>query len=78
MWGPFRSVHSCFVMRSSSPDRSTHDRIIEYDRQRPAYEGMSLSVLDKGHVTGSLATDRLREHVLRVLSTCDTDRVGRE
>jgi hypothetical protein len=39
---------------------------------------MSLSVLDKGHVTGSLATARLREHVLRVLSACDIDRVGRD
>jgi len=54
-----------------------YDRIVEYDRQRPAYAGRSLSVLEKGHVTGSLATDRLREHVLRALSACDTDRIGR-
>jgi hypothetical protein len=55
-----------------------YDRIIEYDRQRPAYERMPLSVLDKGHVTGSIATDRLREHILRVLSASNTDRNGRE
>ena len=60
-----------------SPLLARYDRIIEYDRQRPSYEGMPLSVLDKGHVTGSLATDGLHEHVLRVLSTCDADRVGR-
>ena len=60
-----------------SPLLARYDRIIEYDRQRPSYEGMSLSVLDRGHVTGSLATDRLREHVLHVLSACDADRVGR-
>ncbi|WP_436926068.1 hypothetical protein [Halosimplex amylolyticum] len=59
------------------PLLARYDRIIEYDRQRPAYAGMSLSVLEKGHVTGSLATDRLREHVLRVLSACDIDRIGR-
>ena len=60
-----------------SPVLARYDRIIEYDRQRPSYEGMPLSVLDKGHVTGSLATGLLREHIHRVLSTCDTDRVGR-
>jgi hypothetical protein len=57
-----------------APLLARYDRIIEYDRQRPAYEGMSPSVLNRGHVTGSLATDRLREHVLGVLSAADTDR----
>ena len=57
------------------PLLARYDRIVEYDRQRPSYEGMSLSVLDKGHVTGSLATDGLREHILSVLSACDTDRI---
>ena len=60
-----------------SPVLARYDRIIEHDRQRPSYEGLSLSVLDRGHVTGSFATDRLREHVLHILSTCDADRVGR-
>ncbi|MDG5777416.1 hypothetical protein VB773_21720 [Haloarculaceae archaeon H-GB2-1] len=69
----FRAVE----MANCAPLLARYDRIIEYDRQHSAYAGMSLSVLDKGHVTGSLATDRLREHVLRVLSACDTDRVGR-
>jgi hypothetical protein len=61
-----------------APVLARYDRIIEYDRQRPSYEGMPLSVLDRGHVTGSLATERLREHLLRVLPACDTDRNGRE
>ena len=59
------------------PLLARYDRIIEYDRQRPAYERMPLSVLDNGHVTGSLATNRLREHILSVLSACDTDRIDR-
>ena len=59
-----------------TPLLARYDRIIEYDRQRQAYEGMLLSVLNNGHVTGSLATDRLREHVLRALSACDVDRIG--
>jgi hypothetical protein len=41
-----------------------YDRIIEYDRQRPSYEGLSISVLKKGHVTGALATAALREHIV--------------
>jgi hypothetical protein len=61
-----------------SPLLARYDRIIEYDRQHPSYEGMPLSVLDKGHVTGALATNQLREHILSVLSACDTDRIGRE
>ncbi|WP_167768639.1 hypothetical protein [Haloarcula amylovorans] len=60
-----------------APLLARYDRIIEYDRQRSAYAGMSLSVLEKGHVTGSLATERLREHVFRVLLACDSDRNGR-
>ena len=56
------------------PLLARYDRIIEYDRQRSAYEGIPLSVLDTGHVTGSLATRRLREHVLDVLSTSGAER----
>jgi len=70
----FRAVEAA----NCAPLLARYDRIIEYDRQRPSYEGMSLSVLDKGHVTGSLATDRLREHILGVLSASNTDRNGRE
>lgn len=44
-----------------------YDRIIEYDRQRPSYEGLSVSVLDRGHITGALATERLRAHIVRSL-----------
>lgn len=69
----FRAVGAA----NCAPLLARYDRIIEYDRQRPAYAGTPLSVLDTGHVTGSLATDRLRNHILRVLSARDTDRIGR-
>ena len=65
----FRAVDAA----NCAPLLARYDRIIEYDRQLPAYAGMSLSVLDKGHITGSLATDRLREHVLSVLSARETE-----
>ena len=45
-----------------------YDRIIEYEAQRPGYGEMAPVVLNRGHVTGSLATARLREHVLDGLS----------
>jgi len=73
----FKEEFTAVEAEDCSPLLARYDRIIEHDRQRPSYEGMSLSVLDRGHVTGSLAMDRLREYVLRVLSTCDADRVGR-
>jgi hypothetical protein len=56
----FRAVEA----DNCAPLLSRYDRIIEYDRQRPSYTGMSLAVLDRGHVTGSLAAATLRQHVL--------------
>lgn len=46
------------------PLLARHDRIVEFDVQRPAFEGHDLAVLEKSHVTGALATNQLREHVL--------------
>ncbi|WP_265109911.1 hypothetical protein [Halosolutus halophilus] len=60
---PFRAVDAV----DCEPLLARYDRIIEFDRQRPSYEGLPLSVLKKGHVTGSLATTALREHVLGAL-----------
>jgi predicted esterase YcpF (UPF0227 family) len=47
-----------------APLLGRYDRIVEYDRQRPSYTGMSLAVLNQGHVTGSLAAATLRQHIL--------------
>jgi hypothetical protein len=74
----FEAEFSAVGTDDCSPLLARYDRIIEYDRQRLAYRALSLSVLENGHITGSLATDRLREHVLSVLSTCSTDRISRE
>lgn len=72
----FQEEFGAVEAANCAPLLARYYRIIEYDRQRPAYEGMSPSVLGKGHITGSIATGRLREHILRVLSACDTDRIG--
>ncbi|ADD06328.1 uncharacterized protein Nmag_2773 [Natrialba magadii ATCC 43099] len=47
------------------PLLARYDRIIEFETQRSAYEGRTLGILEKGHVTGSLATDALRTHIQR-------------
>lgn len=53
-----------------APLLGRYDRIIEYERQRSSYAGMSLAVLDRGHVTGALTATPLRKHVLdAVLNT---------
>lgn len=49
------------------PLLARYDRIIELDAQRPSYEGSPPTVIDKGHVTGALASDALRAHVLGAL-----------
>lgn len=49
------------------PLLARYDRIVEFESQRPCYVGLDLEVLEKGHVTGSLATDALRNHVQRSL-----------
>ncbi|WP_306438846.1 hypothetical protein [Natronococcus pandeyae] len=54
------------------PLLARYDRIIEFDRQRPSYDGLPVAVLNKGHVTGALATTALREHVVRVLTDAET------
>ncbi|MFI7495114.1 hypothetical protein ACH9D2_10395 [Kocuria sp. M4R2S49] len=41
-----------------------YDQYVDYDRQRPCYGDRPVTVLRRGHVTGSLATAPLREHVL--------------
>jgi len=46
-----------------APLLARYDRIIEFEPQRHCYGGLSLAVVEKGHVTGSLASTRLREHV---------------
>lgn len=51
-----------------SPLLARHDRVVEYDRQRPSYEGMTLTVLDRGHITGALAADALRTHIVDALA----------
>jgi hypothetical protein len=55
----FRAVES----GDCTPLLGRYDRIIEYDRQHSSYTGMPLSVLNRGHVTGALASATLRQHV---------------
>lgn len=48
-----------------APLLARHDRVVEYDRQRPSYAGMDVGVIEKGHVTGALASGLLRTHLRR-------------
>ena len=59
-----------------TPLLGRYDRIIEYERQRPSYTGMSLSVLNRGHVTGALAAATLREHVLEAIPEPNDGEMG--
>jgi hypothetical protein len=50
------------------PLLARYDRIIEFERQRAAYERFDIAILEKGHITGSLATDALRRHIPQSIS----------
>jgi len=55
---------------SNSPTRpllARYDRIIEFGVQQPAFDPAERTVIDYGHVTGSLQTEQLREHVIRAM-----------
>ena len=50
-----------------APVLARYDRLVEFETQRVGYAGMPLTVLEKGHFTGALATETLRSHLDRSL-----------
>ncbi len=48
-----------------------YDQIIKFERQKQCYNEHSLTVLEKGHITGALAYKQLREHILENIVVCN-------
>lgn len=46
------------------PLLARYDQFIEFDRQKQCYSEKSISVIDKGHITGALSSKELRDHIL--------------
>lgn len=46
------------------PLMGRYDQFIQYPRQKLCYGGRSINVLEKGHITASLAAGALRGHIL--------------
>lgn len=46
------------------PLLARYDQIIEYERQKQCYGERYIKVIDKGHITGTLASKDLRNHIL--------------
>ena len=46
------------------PLLSLYDQIISFDRQKQCYDKSLITVLEKGHISGSLAFKKLRRHIL--------------
>ena len=44
------------------------DQFIEYDVQKQCYDEKTITVIDKGHITGALASTELRAHILASLA----------
>ncbi len=51
----------------SRPMLGRYDRIIELEVQQSAFADEDLSVIDYGHVTGALQSQRLRDHVVEAM-----------
>jgi len=56
--------------RNIFPLLARYDRIVLYERQRQCYIGYQVKVLNKGHITGALSFNTLREHILQTIETC--------
>lgn len=49
------------------PMLGKHDAIIRFDVQRDSYAGLTVETIGKGHTTGALAYEALRNHMLEKL-----------
>jgi len=49
------------------PLLARYDQIVRVQRQRLSYAKHPLAIINKGHITASLATDKLRKHILKHL-----------
>ncbi len=49
------------------PLLARYDRILTWKRQSASYGGLAVQTLEKGHTTGAIAYDDLRDHVFRNL-----------
>lgn len=51
-----------------SPLLARFDQIIEYERQKQCYGEHHIEVVNKGHITGAIATKELRNHILACMN----------
>ena len=49
------------------PLLAVHDTLIRYEQQRASYGNLPVDIINKGHTTGALAYQALREHILKPL-----------
>lgn len=47
------------------PLLARYDQIIQYERQKVCYVNHPINIQEKGHITGALASNVLREHILK-------------
>jgi alpha-beta hydrolase superfamily lysophospholipase len=63
----FETAFTEVETENCAPLLARYDRIVEYDAQRPTYRGIPVSVMNRGHLTGALATGALRRFILDAL-----------
>ncbi len=50
------------------PLLARYDQLIRFEKQKASYGNIPVAVIDKGHVTGSMAATELRRHILKHLA----------
>lgn len=64
----FEDAFAAVETANCAPVLARYDRLVELETQRPGYAGIPVTVFEKGHVTGALATETLRGQLDRALT----------
>jgi len=69
----FDELFQTIKTRNIFPLLCKYDQFIEYNVQQESFRDYPLKTIEYGHVTGSLNTEKLKEHILEVLNYCKCD-----
>lgn len=67
----FNDVFQKVTSQNVFPLLARHDQFVRYDIEKMCYQNYPLSFLESGHVTGSLNSKELRDHIKNVLKEND-------
>jgi hypothetical protein len=63
----FEEEYAAVAHHNVYPVLARHDQIVLYHRQKSCYGEQPILTLEKGHITGAVAYEKLRRHILSTL-----------